>query len=79
MAPQVNRARPPGGPEEDRLDRLLAERGDHLLHAAVARTGSRQDAEDLVVPVGVAADGVEAIRATPRLIRTVWMGWQRRR
>ena len=48
MAPRINRAGPPGGPDEDRLDRLLAERGDHLLHAARALTGSRQDAEDLL-------------------------------
>ncbi len=48
MAPHINRAGPAGGPDEDRLDRLLAERGDHLLHAAIALTGSRQDAEDLL-------------------------------
>jgi RNA polymerase sigma-70 factor (sigma-E family) len=48
VAPRINRAGPPGGPDEDRLDRLLAERGDHLLHAARALTGSRQDAEDLL-------------------------------
>jgi RNA polymerase sigma-70 factor (sigma-E family) len=30
------------------LDRLLAARGDHLLHAAIALTGSRPDAEDLL-------------------------------
>jgi DNA-directed RNA polymerase specialized sigma24 family protein len=28
--------------------RLLAERGDHLLHAAIALAGSRADAEDLL-------------------------------
>jgi RNA polymerase sigma-70 factor (sigma-E family) len=44
----TNRAGPAGGPEGDRLDRLLAERGDHLLHAAIALTGSRLDAEDLL-------------------------------
>ena len=48
MAPPTNRAGPAGGPDEDRLDRLLAERGDHLLHAAIALTGSRLDAEDLL-------------------------------
>src|SRR5262249_60984669 len=31
-----------------RLDRLLAERGDHLLHAAMALTGNELDAEDLL-------------------------------
>jgi RNA polymerase sigma-70 factor (sigma-E family) len=48
VAPHTNRAGPAGGPDEDRLDRLLAERGDHLLHAATALTGSRLDAEDLL-------------------------------
>ena len=48
MAPHPRRAGPAGGPDEDRLDRLLAERGDHLLHAAIALTGSRLDAEDLL-------------------------------
>jgi RNA polymerase sigma-70 factor (sigma-E family) len=38
----------PNEPCGDRLDRLLAERGDHLLHAAIALTGSRLDAEDLL-------------------------------
>jgi RNA polymerase sigma-70 factor (sigma-E family) len=37
-----------GGPDCDRLDRLLAERGDHLLHAAIALAGSRADGEDLL-------------------------------
>jgi RNA polymerase sigma-70 factor (sigma-E family) len=36
------------GPDGDRLDRLLAERGDHLLHAAIALAGSRADGEDLL-------------------------------
>ena len=44
MAPHANRSDPDG----ERLDRLLAERGDHLLHAAIALTGSRPDAEDLL-------------------------------
>ena len=48
MAPQANRPGPEAGPGEDRLDRLLADRGDHLLHAAIALTGSRPDAEDLL-------------------------------
>jgi RNA polymerase sigma-70 factor (sigma-E family) len=46
--PAESAADPAGGPDADRLDRLLAERGDHLLHAAIALTGSRPDAEDLV-------------------------------
>jgi RNA polymerase sigma-70 factor (sigma-E family) len=37
-----------GGPDSGRLDRLLAERGDHLLHAAIALAGSRADGEDLL-------------------------------
>lgn len=48
MPPDISRAGPASGPDGDRLDRLLAERGDHLLHAAIALTGSRVDAEDLL-------------------------------
>jgi RNA polymerase sigma-70 factor (sigma-E family) len=48
VAPDISRVGPASGPDGDRLDRLLAERGDHLLHAAVALTGSRLDAEDLL-------------------------------
>lgn len=48
MAPHINRDGPPGGPDEDGLGRLLAERGDHLLHTAIALTGNRADAEDLL-------------------------------
>jgi RNA polymerase sigma-70 factor (sigma-E family) len=48
VAPDISRPGPASGPDGDRLDRLLAERGDHLLHAAVALTGSRLDAEDLL-------------------------------
>jgi RNA polymerase sigma-70 factor (sigma-E family) len=33
---------------DDGLDQLLAERGDHLMRAAIALTGSRQEAEDLL-------------------------------
>jgi RNA polymerase sigma-70 factor (sigma-E family) len=33
--------------DED-VERLMAERGDHLMHAAIALAGSRQDAEDLL-------------------------------
>lgn len=33
---------------DEELDRLLASRGDHLLHAAIALTGNRTDAEDLL-------------------------------
>ena len=39
MPPDISRAGPASGPDGDRLDRLLAERGDHLLHAAIALTG----------------------------------------
>ncbi|HEY2549493.1 MAG TPA: SigE family RNA polymerase sigma factor [Streptosporangiaceae bacterium] len=35
-------------PEDDSVERLLAERGDQLMRAAVALTGSRQDGEDLL-------------------------------
>ena len=48
MPPDISRAGLASGPDGDRLDRLLAERGDHLLHAAIALTGSRVDAEDLL-------------------------------
>jgi RNA polymerase sigma-70 factor (sigma-E family) len=48
VAPHINPAGPAGGADAGRLDQLLAERGDHLLHAAIALTGSRPDAEDLV-------------------------------
>jgi RNA polymerase sigma-70 factor (sigma-E family) len=36
------------GAREDGLERLLAERGDHLMRAAIALTGSRAEAEDLL-------------------------------
>jgi RNA polymerase sigma-70 factor (sigma-E family) len=48
VAPHINRAGPPGSPDGDRLGRLLAERGNHLLHTAIALTGNRPDAEDLL-------------------------------
>jgi RNA polymerase sigma-70 factor (sigma-E family) len=48
VPPDISRAGLASGPDGDRLDRLLAERGDHLLHAAIALTGSRVDAEDLL-------------------------------
>jgi RNA polymerase sigma-70 factor (sigma-E family) len=48
VVPHANQAGRVGGPDCDRLDRLLAERGDHLLHAAIALAGSRADAEDLL-------------------------------
>jgi RNA polymerase sigma-70 factor (sigma-E family) len=44
VAPHTN----PPGPGEDPLDRLMAERGTHLLHAAIALTDSRAEAEDLL-------------------------------
>ena len=37
-----------GHPGDADLDRLLAERGDHLLRAAVALAGNRIDGEDLL-------------------------------
>lgn len=37
-----------GQPEDVDLDRLLAERGDHLLRAAMALAGNRADGEDLL-------------------------------
>lgn len=48
VAPHTNRARPVDGPGEDPLHRLMAKRGTHLLHAAIALTGSRAEAEDLL-------------------------------
>jgi len=44
----TNRPGPAAGPGEDPLGRLMAERGTHLLHAAIALTGSRAEAEDLL-------------------------------
>jgi Sigma-70 region 2 len=35
-------------PVRDEVERLLAERGEHLMHAAIALTGSRQEGEDLL-------------------------------
>jgi RNA polymerase sigma-70 factor (sigma-E family) len=48
VAPHANQVGRVGGPDSGRLDRLLAERGDHLLHAAIALAGSRADGEDLL-------------------------------
>ena len=48
MTSHTNRPGPASGPGEDPLDRLMAERGTHLLHAAIALTGSRAEAEDLL-------------------------------
>jgi RNA polymerase sigma-70 factor (sigma-E family) len=48
VPPDISHVGQASGPDGDRLDRLLAERGDHLLHAAIALTGSRLDAEDLL-------------------------------
>jgi RNA polymerase sigma-70 factor (sigma-E family) len=41
----ISRIRPRPG---DGLEQLLAERGDHLMRAALALTGRRQEAEDLL-------------------------------
>ena len=35
-------------PDDTAVERLLAERGQHLMRAAVALTGSRADGEDLL-------------------------------
>lgn len=35
-------------PARDEVERLLAERGEHLMRAAVALTGNRSDGEDLL-------------------------------
>jgi DNA-directed RNA polymerase specialized sigma24 family protein len=35
-------------PARDEVERLLAERGEHLMRAAMALTGSRSDGEDLL-------------------------------
>ena len=35
-------------PARDEVERLLAERGEHLMRAAIALTGSRSDGEDLL-------------------------------
>jgi DNA-directed RNA polymerase specialized sigma24 family protein len=51
VAPDTGRAGQAGGQDGERLDRLLAARGDHLLHTAIALTGSRLDAEDLLQAV----------------------------
>jgi len=48
VIPHTNRPGRAAGPGEDPLDRLMAERGTHLLHAAIALTGSRAEAEDLL-------------------------------
>jgi RNA polymerase sigma-70 factor (sigma-E family) len=39
---------PPRRPARDEVERLLAERGGHLMRAAVALTGSRHEGEDLL-------------------------------
>jgi RNA polymerase sigma factor (sigma-70 family) len=48
VTPDTDRPGPAARPGEDPLDRLMAERGTHLLHAAIALTGSRAEAEDLL-------------------------------
>jgi RNA polymerase sigma-70 factor (sigma-E family) len=48
VAPHASQADRVGGPDSGRLDRLLAECGDHLLHAAIALAGNRANAEDLL-------------------------------
>ena len=48
MAREGNRTDVGGGPARDDVARLLAERGDHLMRAAIALAGSRADGEDLL-------------------------------
>jgi RNA polymerase sigma-70 factor (sigma-E family) len=48
VIPDTDPPGPAARPGEDPLDRLMAERGTHLLHAAIALTGSRAEAEDLL-------------------------------
>ena len=37
-----------GPPDDQAVERLIGERGQHLIRAAVALTGSRTDGEDLL-------------------------------
>jgi RNA polymerase sigma factor (sigma-70 family) len=48
MADEEPAAHRPAHRAGDGLERLLAERGDHLMHAAIALAGSRQEGEDLL-------------------------------
>lgn len=73
------------GPEAGELERLLAARGDELMRAAVALTGRREDAEDLLQEAverllrnwrGVQADTEGYLRRT--LYNLAADGWRRR-
>ena len=48
MAREGNRTDVGRSPARDGVARLLAERGDHLMRAAIALAGSRADGEDLL-------------------------------
>jgi DNA-directed RNA polymerase specialized sigma24 family protein len=72
-------------PGTEELGRLLAERGDQLMRAAVALTGRREDAEDLLQEAlervlrnrhGIQADAEGYLRRT--LYNLAAEGWRRR-
>ena len=72
-------------PGTEELGRLLAERGDQLMRAAVALTGRREDAEDLLQEAlervlrnrqGIRADAEGYLRRT--LYNLAAEGWRRR-
>jgi RNA polymerase sigma-70 factor (sigma-E family) len=73
------------GPNVEELERLLAERGDQLMRVAVALTGRREDAEDLLQAAlerllrnwrGVQGDTEGYLRRT--LYNLAADGWRRR-
>jgi RNA polymerase sigma-70 factor (sigma-E family) len=76
---------PAGRPVKDEVERLLAERGGHLMRAAVALTGSRQEGEDLLQAAlerllrhwgGIEGDPEGYLRRT--LYNMAADGWRRR-
>jgi RNA polymerase sigma-70 factor (sigma-E family) len=73
------------GPDVEELERLLADRGDQLMRVAVALTGRREDAEDLLQTAlerllrnwrGVQADTEAYLRRT--LYNLAADGWRHR-
>jgi RNA polymerase sigma-70 factor (sigma-E family) len=73
------------GPDVEELERLLADRGDQLMRVAVALTGRREDAEDLLQTAlerllrnwpGVQSDTEGYLRRT--LYNLAADGWRRR-
>jgi RNA polymerase sigma-70 factor (sigma-E family) len=73
------------GPDDDQLERLLTERGNRLMGLAIALTGSREDAEDLLQAAlerllrhqrSVTADLEAYLRRT--LYNLAADGWRRR-